>query len=280
MGKAEMNNHILQQSNLERITRKWWFFLLFVLLQFLPPYASKGYKFPEEWGNVITIALRHAFIYSHPELFPVFKIIPIVLIVLIIAFRNRVTRLFNIYVAFSYLLFAFGQSIAVTEKHGVAICTLNVIMFLAVACFWAWEAIALQNDFRPTKIPVWRYWVVPLMFAAFWYPLDIETMKPDFNPLGLFTNVAGVTFCMMTPVYVGLLTIFYPRVNIATLRVTSLVGLIIGLYNMTLNFIISPGILWWNGILHIPLLGISVYGLILSLKKEPCRQGHSKPDIL
>ena len=93
-------------------------------------------------------------------------------------------------------------------------------------------------------------------------------MKPDFNPLGLFTNVAGVTFCMMTPVYVGLLTIYYPRVNITTLRVTSLVGLIIGLYNMNLNFIISPGILWWNGILHIPLLSISLYGLILSLKKE------------
>jgi hypothetical protein len=276
-----MDNHKLQQSKAERITRKWWFFLSFVLLQFVvPPYASKGYKFPEEWGNVIDVALSHAFIYSHSELFPVFKIIPVILVVLIIAFRNRVIRLFNIYVAFSYVLFAFGQSIAVTEKHGVAICTLNVIMFLAVACFWAWEAIALQNNFSPSKIPAWRYWVVPLMFAAFWYPLEFETMKPDFNPLGLFTNVAGVTFCMMTPVYVGLLTIYYPRVNIATLRVTSLVGLIIGLYNMTLNFIIHPDILWWNGILHIPLLGISVYGLILSLKKEPYRQGHSKPDIL
>ena len=112
---------------------------------------------------MITFALSYAFIYSHSELFPVFKIIPIILIVLIIVLRNKVTRLFNIYVAFSYVLFAFGQSIAVTEKYGVAICTLNVIMFLAVACFWAWEAIALQNDFRPAKIPVWRYWIVPFV---------------------------------------------------------------------------------------------------------------------
>lgn len=262
----------LQQSHVERITRKWWFFLSFVLLQFVvPPYASRGYKFPEEWGNVIAAALRYAFIYSHSDLFPVFKIIPVILIVLIIVLRNRVTRFFNIYVAFSYVLFAFGQNIAVTEKYGVAICTVNVIMFLAVACFWAWEAIALQNNFSPSKIPIRRYWIVPLMFLAFWYPAGFETMKPDFNFLGLFTNVAGVTFCMMTPVYVGLLNLYWPNVNISTLRVTSLVGLIIALYNVLLNFCIDPGLLWWNGVLHIPLLSISLYGLILSLKKQSRR---------
>ena len=223
-----MGNYKLQQGHVERITRKWWFFLSFVLLQFVvPPYASKGYKFPQEWGNVIAFALRHAFIYSNSKLFPVFKIIPIILIVLIIVLRNRVNRLFNITVAFSYVLFAFGQNIAVTEKYGVAICTVNVIMFLAVACFWAWEAIALQNNFSPSKISIRRYWIVPLMFLAFWYPASFETMKPDFNPLGLFTNVAGVTFCMMTPVYVGLLSLYWPNVNISTLRVTIIGGQII-----------------------------------------------------
>jgi len=53
------------------------------------------------------------------------------------------------------------------------------------------------------------------------------------------------------------------------LRVTSLVGFIIGLYNMYANFGINPAGRWWNGILHIPLLVISLYGLILSLKHPP-----------
>ena len=158
------------------------------------------------------------------------------------------------------------------------------MVVLCIVCtitgFWVWEAIVLQNDLSPTKIPIWRYWVIPLALLAFWYPVDPRTLMPDCNPVHLFTDGAGIALCTMTPVYVGLLTIYYPRVNIATLRVTSLVGLIIGLYNMNLNFIISPGILWCNGILHIPLLGISAYGLILSLKKEPCRQGHSKPNML
>jgi hypothetical protein len=258
------------QDNLERITRKWWFFLLFILLQFaVPPYASKGYKFPDEWGLIISRALSRAVIYSYPGLFPVFKIIPIILLIGIIIFYNKLRRMFSIYVGFSYLLFAFGQSIAITEKYGVAVCTVNVIMFSIVAAFWIWEAGVVRNDFRRRNLPVWRYWVVAPALLAFWFPLNWQTFQPDFNPLYLFTNVAGVTFCMMTPVYVGLLTLYWPKVNVPALRVTSLVGVIIGFYNMLSNFVMRPGRLWWNGVLHLPLLVISLYGLILSLKRIP-----------
>ena len=257
-----------QQGKLERITRRWWFYLLFVLLWFVvPPYASKGYKFPEEWGSVISHVLRRAIIYSHSEIYPIFKVIPIILLIGIIVLRNKVARLFSIYVSISYMLFAFGQSISVTEKYGVAICTINLVVFLAVAALWIWEAVVVQNDLRPAKLPVWRYWVIPLALLAFWYPLDWRTWKPDFNPVYLFTNVAGVAFCMMTPVYIGLLTLYWPKVNIAALRVTSLVGLSIGIANMFANFLVRPSVNWWNGVLHIPLLVISLYGLVLSLKR-------------
>jgi hypothetical protein len=274
-----MDENRLQAGKVERITRKWWFFLLFILLQFVtPPYASKGYKFPQEWGDVVYHALGNAIVYSHSQLYPIFKVIPIILLIGIIIFRNKAARLFCTFVSISYALFAFGQSIAVTEKYGVAICTLNIIMFLAVAVFWAWEAVVLQSDFTPRKLPVWRYWVVPLAILAFWGPANRG--RPDFNPAYLLTNSTGLAFCMMTPVYVGLLSLYWPKVNMAVLRVTSLVGLIIGLYNIPYQFIVSPTKFYWGGILHIPLFVISVYGLILSLKKGPCRQDRSKADIL
>jgi len=255
-----------QGGKLERITRRWWFFLVFVLLQFIvPPYASKGYNFPEDWGNVISHALGHAIVYQHPEIYPIFKVIPVILLIGIFVFRNKVARLFSTYVGISYVLFALGQSISVTEKYGVTICTINIVMFLVVAAFWLWEAAVLQNDFTLTKQPIWRYWVVPLAVLAFWAPAGRG--RPDFNPVYLLTNGTGLAFCMMTPVYVGLLTLYWPRVNMATLRVTSLVGLIIGLYNMHVNFVIAPSTKWWNGVLHIPLLAISIYGLVISLKR-------------
>ncbi len=267
-----MTDQTYRQNELERITRRWWFFGLFILIQFVPPYASKGYNFPEEWSDVITQALSNMVVGSCSALYPVFKVIPIVIVASIVVFRNRVTRLFNIYVAISYVIFAVGQSIGVTEKYGVAICTINLIMFLAVAGFWVWEAKVLQNDFSPAKIATWKYWVVPLAVLAFWYPLDLKTAKPDFVLFGFFTNGAGMAFCTMTPVYLGLLTLYWPKVNIVTLRVTSVVGFIIGLYNMNLNFIMRPSILWWNGVLHIPLLVISLYGLVLSLKRPQTEQ--------
>jgi hypothetical protein len=211
--------------------------------------------------------LGYAIVYQHPQIYPIFKVVPIVLLIALFVFRNKVARLFSIYVGISYVLFAIGQNIAVTEKYGVAVCTINIVMFSVVAAFWVLEAVVLQNDFRPAKIPVWRYWVTPLLLLAFWYPLNRQTAVLDFNPAYIFTNGAGLAFCMMTPVYVGLLTLYWPKVNIATLRVTSLVGLIIGLYSMHVNFIVKPDIFWWNGVLHIPLLAISVYGLILSFKK-------------
>jgi hypothetical protein len=212
-------------------------------------------------------------VYQYPQIYPIFKIIPIILVIGIFVLRNKVARLFNICVSVSYVLFAIGQSIAVTEKYGVTICTINVVMFFMVAALWGWEAMVLQNDFTPVRIPIWRYWVVPLLLLAFWYPLNMQTAMPDFNPAYIFTNGAGMAFCLMMPLYVGLLTLYWPRVNIAVLRVTSLVGLIIGLYNMNLNFIVNPGRLWWNGVLHIPLVMISLYGLIISLKRPQMVRG-------
>jgi len=53
----------------------------------------------------------------------------------------------------------------------------------------------------------------------------------------------------------------------ALLRVTALTGLIIALYNMLVNFVFLPEVLWWNGVLHLPLLFISLYALILAYRK-------------
>lgn len=253
------------QSTLELKTRRWWFFLLFILIQFIPPYVSKGF----EWSDIQAVVMEifnNSLYVSCTALYPLFKIIPVLLIISIIFFRNRVVRPFAVYVGITYVLFAVLQNIAVTENYGLGITVNTLLVFVIVAAFWFWEAAAKKNDFTLQKIPVWRYWVVPFAFLAFWYPLNPATMMPDFSVSHLFTNAAGLAFCMMTPVYLALLTLYYPRVNVAALRVTSLVGVIIGFWNMVVSFVIDPNLLWWNGVVHIPLLTISIYGLVLSLR--------------
>ncbi|MEM3641056.1 MAG: hypothetical protein QXH37_03950 [Candidatus Bathyarchaeia archaeon] len=264
----EKENFGKNQETLELVTRKWWFLVLFILIGTItPPIVTKGFDFSEA-GEIITYILQNSLIRFCSPLYPIFKIVPIILVFTLILFGNRINRIFSFYGGVTYLLFAFLQGIAITDKYGFGIVTGNFIPMILVAIFWFWEAFVGKNNFDTQKPSTARYWVVPLAFLAFWYPVNLESMKPDFNLVYLFTNPAGLAFCTMTPVYLSILTLYYPKVNIATLRVTSLLGIIIGFWNMVVNFLVKPNILWWNGVLHLPLMFISIYAFILSLRRK------------
>ncbi len=203
---------------------------------------------------------------------PVFQIIPIILVVSLIFLRNRAVRFVSVYGVINYVLFAFLQSVAVTEKFGFGIAISNLVMILMAATFWAWEAIVQQNDFTPRAQPIWKFWVVPLALLAFWFPMDPDTLMPDFNPVYFLTSGSGLYFCNMTPLYLSILTFLWPTVNTATLRVTSLAGVFIGFSTMLVFFVWFPAVFWWNGVLHIPLFTISIYGLALSLRKKSLQE--------
>ena len=257
------------QNRFDLITRKWWFIVVFILLNILlPPIVTKGYD-PSKMGEIIPYIISHSLLTSDSltSLYPIFKIIPAILVFALIFTGNRFSRIFSFYVGVNYILFAVLQYISISDTYGFSLLTGNFILTLIVAFFWFWEVAVNINDFTPRKIPLVRYWVVPLAFLAFWYPINLESMQPDFNLSYIFTNPAGLAFCNMTPVYLGILTLYYPRVNMVTLRLTSLLGVIIGFWNVLVSFLLNFDILWWFGVLHLPLVFISIYALILSFKK-------------
>lgn len=265
---CELDNYQTHFSKLERITRRWWFIMPFVLIPFvIPPYASKSYPFPERCLEVALQGLANP-IYSFFEYRVAFKVVPILLIVALILAPKRVTRFFNIYVAISCLFFALYHGIGKTQEYGVVINIGNLMMFLTVSASWFWEVFVQRNNFSSKKQPFWKYWIAPLVLLAFWFPVNRQTLMSDFNPIYFFTNGAGLAFCTMTPLYIGVLTVYYPTINSVTLRVTSIVGLSAALANMHLEFVKYPDTMWWVGVLHLPLLIISVYGLLLSLKRR------------
>jgi len=138
------------QARLEYATRRWWFFLLIVLSgSIIPAYVSKGYDW-SDMGSILGIIFTEAIIDSLAPFYPIFRIIPIVLIICMLLLHNKVTRVFSIYVAITYVLFAIVQNIAITDEYGLAIVTGNVVMFLVVAGFWMWDRLqsALLIDIR------------------------------------------------------------------------------------------------------------------------------------
>jgi len=258
------------QQTLDAKTRRWWFFVLIILLHYIPSFASKNFSIMR-FMDILRTTLGHSFYYSFKPVFPVFQVIAIIMILLLIFFRRKMCRLFCVYTAICYVLFNV-QNIAITEKYGLSIVTVNIITFSLVAASWGWEAVAGKNDFSRIRQPYWKYLVVVAAVFAFWLPISPQTGGPDFKLIYFLTSGSALTFCLMTPVFMAVLLFFYPDVNLVTLRVTSLIGTAIGLCNVIPKLILRQYSTWWDGFLHLPLLVLSILGIVLSMRKIPSKE--------
>jgi hypothetical protein len=91
-------------------------------------------------------------------------------------------------------------------------------------------------------------------------------------------NESGVTYCMITPLILGVLLLFSKGVYKPTFSVIAYTGLIFGILNMITWFgLMSEN--WWMGVLHLPLLILSFFGLVSTSKPAISHQaaGHSSP---
>lgn len=250
-------------KKLDGISRKWWFFLLLLLAQLLLiPFAGRNFNYAN-MSDLISTTLQNAFQMRIGEYNIYFQGLSLLMLLLLVVFRNRVRRVFDMYVAVCYIAFTFLQNMAVTERYGLSIVTVNVVMFLFVAYVWASEAVLSKNDYSFSNVK-WKYsWMILFSLFAYVCPFSFRGAV-DLNPLNFFDKNSATSFCLMTPLFLTIMTLNLPRINIVTYRITAIIGVIIGLYNM-LSFL-NPYTVFL-GILHIPLLSISLYCALLSYRK-------------
>lgn len=254
-------------EKLKRISARWWFFALLLLAQtVLMPFASRNFA-PQDIGRIIPATLVNAPQTQLGDWNILFQSVSLLFLVLLLVFRNRVRTLFNAYVAVSYLVFAFIQNVACTEQYGFSVVTVNLVMFLFVAYVWIREALRPQGryDFGNFR---WKYaWMIVLALFAYWCPFTLRGAA-DLDPLHFFTRNTATAFCLTTPLFLTVLTLNLPAVNVVTYRITAVVGFIIGCYNMASFF--NPGTVWL-GFVHLPLLLISLYCAVLSYRHPAFR---------
>lgn len=146
-----MTRNLPSWKIIETVGKKWWFLLLILLPQIIPPYIAQGYNL-SEWGMVNAYILVHPIKGGHfASFYPFFQVIPLALLLAILLMRKRVTRVFSAYVATTYVMVAFLQNVSISDRYGLAVCTANVITFLILAGFWFWETVSPQNDFTPAN---------------------------------------------------------------------------------------------------------------------------------
>lgn len=252
-------------SRLERFCTSWKFFLMLVVLQFIvPPIASNGFEY-QEIGTIILRTLSKALIqHFYPYAF-VFQAITLLFLLAVMIGRKKTSRWFTLYVTCSYLLYAVIQNIAITSQYGFSMVTMNVVMMLLVAYVWLRDCWKGENEYTFTNLNGKTAWLVLVALFCLWWPMNIKTGAPDFNPLYLFTGGSAMAFCPMTPVFLVILIWCKPTINRTTYRVTAMVGLIIGCFNMG-SFAHPAG--FYLGIYHLPLLLLSLYALISSKRAE------------
>jgi hypothetical protein len=145
--------------------------------------------------------------------------------------------------------------------YGLAILLGNLVLLAILGSFWLWEVYRPQNEYVFVRLPWWRYWPIPFLVLAFWFPYGVGLL-PDFNPLLLLFSDFGVTFCATAPLIIALLTWMYPKVNRQLYTLTCFIGALIGVFNILAPFTM-PGYTLWMLFLHTPLILISFYGLLL-----------------
>jgi len=237
-------------------TRRWWFFVIVIALGYVPPFASRNFELMR-FMNILRTTLGHSLYYSCKPAFPAFQVIAIIMFILLACFPTRMSRPFAVYASLCYILFN-TQNIAITEKYGMSVVTMNIILFSLVATAWAWEAVVGKNDFSRIRQPYRKFFILAVALFAFWLPISPKTGEPDFKVLYFLTSGSALTFCLMTPVFLAVLIFFYPNVNQITISVTGLVGTAIGLVNVIPKLILHQYSTWWDGFLHLPLLLLSI----------------------
>lgn len=248
-------------NTLERVTRKLWFFAILIGAQFLiMPFSTRNFDLTQI-GSIISTTLSNSFQVKMHDYYLYFQLFAIIVLVLLFLLKNKFARVFNIYVLLSYIAFAVLQNIALTDDYGFSVVTINILMFLFVAYAWLKEVLNPENDYSFSNLNWKESWLIPLALIAFWAPLSKGVF--DFKPMHLFNSGSSLAFCLMTPVFLTIMTFNIPKINIVTYRITAIIGVIIGLYNM-MNFQ-NPKLIH-VAILHFPLLFISIYALIRSYK--------------
>ena len=234
-------------------------FVILFLCTFLPPITSVPFSAQET-----SLVIRDVFIQTSTAylwLSPLVHVATIILLIAIYRYGRKMGRVVDAFFGILFLFHSFSQHIATTEKYGLTIITGNLVMILIVSLFWMWEVLKPRNEYVFQHLAVWRYWVVPFAILAFWFPVNAD-LSPNVNPLLLLTSSFGVAFCPSAPVVIAVLTLIYPKVNRYLLRVTSFVGLLIGLFN-AMSLFVMPGYSLWMLFLHTPLIFISLYGLLI-----------------
>jgi len=241
-------------------------FFIFLIISFLPLITQEPYS-PENTQEVI-IQLLMVAIQPYEAFGILFHAATIILVGWILVDSKASGRPLFIFIGVNFIIIALVQSFGTTELYGDVIHTGGLSAFTLLGILWIWAGAAGGTEPLSANIQRRHLFLLPFAVLSFWAPYQVKAnvVLPDFNPVLLLTSPDyGLTFCFTAPVFLYLLFILFPKVNIPAYRITAFNGLLYALFNIAHWF--NPDTRWM-GFLHIPLLVLSTAALIQSRNRK------------
>ncbi|MBQ9494447.1 MAG: hypothetical protein IJR50_02265 [Treponema sp.] len=243
----------------------WHFKLLLLLLLFLPVITERPYNH-EDIVAVIGEVLSNPLVNGVVSIRVIAKIILAVACTVCLIYKDG--RIILLYYAAAGCAVAIFQNMAQTQ-YGFTILPGNMAVQLVVAVYCLFFALK-DGITRANAVNRNAVWVVPLMIFAFLMPYQIRDgiIVPSLR--GVFTNESAVTYCMIAPVVLGMLLLVSNHA-LPVIHAISFVAFLFALLNMMTHFVFASHN-WWMGVLHLPLLFISAYGMVISRNRQGDRR--------
>lgn len=245
-----------------------WFKVVLTIILFLPSITQFPYS-SQDTTKVVVAVMSHPFTSQIPVLFPISKVILLLAVILPFVLKKFSERVLLGY--YCTILFVVGifQNMAYTDVYGFAWLLGNTLVQFAVLLYCLYDLLYKKSVIKKEYLNKRWLWVLAPMLLAFLMPFTTDpngVIKPYFG-LPILWNEAGLTYCMITPVVIGMLLIFSKGIYKPVLSVVSYVGLLFGILNMMTWFGFQSQN-WWMGILHLPLLVLSFLGLVVARREK------------
>ena len=224
----------------------------------IPPYCSRNFSF-SAWGDIIIYSLLNAISFDLKGIMLYGQVAMFVVFILLVILRNKIGKLFTLIVALSYLFYAVTQNITISEEYGLSIVTSNLITMLVVSTAWFYDLFASRTKYTFKNLTKKNWYLIILAIFCFWWPLDMNTAQPSFTLKGFFYSMSSISFCPMTPIFLIILILCKPSINLITYKITAIGCIVIGFFNIVTIF--HP-ISFYSGLYHIPLFAISIYAFL------------------
>lgn len=248
------------------LSHRIWFRILLAACFVIPAVGEVPYD-PAETPDVVRAVLQDPYAVSVAALLPLAKLALAVAAALPFLGVRWSGRILLGYYTGILIAVAFLQNMGDTVQFGYAWLIGNTVVQVVVAAWCLIDLVNGRTTLSRENLRPRRLWLLPLMALALLMPYDLDAGQITPSLASVLGNEAGVTYCMITPVVLGVLLVFPDAVDRRTLSVISFVGLIFGLINLAVWFGLNPQD-WWMGVLHIPLVITASYGLIESRHRK------------